>query len=154
MSDYTYQDILRMQEEAKARVMEMRRRSRFLTEGYPPEQTGGPSGDPPQRRCETPSEHAAAIRMPVELPGEASPQTGGGAGKPFRQTVPDPERTDAAGTKNAARGRIGLPTALRNVFGSLGEEETEKMFILALCLLLSQENGDEGLMLALMYLLT
>ncbi len=48
----------------------------------------------------------------------------------------------------------GLTASLRHVFGHLDEEETEKMFLLALCLLLHQENGDEGLLLAMMYLLT
>lgn len=34
MNDYSYRDIMRMQEEAKARVMEMQRRSRFLAEDF------------------------------------------------------------------------------------------------------------------------
>ena len=38
--------------------------------------------------------------------------------------------------------------------GDLSGEEAEKMFLLALCLLLHQENGDEGLLMAMMYLLT
>ena len=51
-------------------------------------------------------------------------------------------------------GPAGLTAALRNVFGDLSGEEAEKMFLLALCLLLHQENGDEGLLMAMMYLLT
>lgn len=156
MSDYTYQDLLRMQEEAKARVMEMRRRSRFLTEEYPPELSARAAPvpqAPPPRRDGTP-DHAEAIRMPVDLsrekPPEPEEQRAGNGQDPPRAV----KQAAAQGVKNAARGSAGLPVALRNIFGGLGEEETEKMFILALCLLLSQENGDEGLTLALLYLLT
>lgn len=107
------------------------------------------------RRNESPPDRAKAIRMPVELPPEKPQQTetgrgyGGGA-----EASPTAERTNDLGVKNAARGSVSLSAALHDWFGSLGEEETEKMFILALCLLLSQENGDEGLLLSLMYLLT
>ena len=157
MSDYTYQDLLRMQEEAKARVLEMRRRSRFLTEEFPPEPSAPAAREPhaPEpRRNGSPPDRATVIRMPVDLPREkpSDPDSRSAGNGP---EPPSPEKQAAVpGAKNAARGSTGLPAALRNIFGSLGEEETEKMLILALCLLLSQENGDEGLTLALLYLLT
>lgn len=167
MSDYTYQDILRMQEEAKARVMEMRRRSRYVAEDFSP--PAPPPEALPEPPRQGPPDHARAIRMPVDLPretprtkeadgggevaqpGEASPRREG-EGPPPRGGTPSRDAVPAA--KSAARGSFGLPAALRGWFGSLGEEEAEKMLILALCLLLSQENGDEGLLLSLLYLLT
>lgn len=64
------------------------------------------------------------------------------------------EPSAESGVRSAEmRQGAGLTASLRNVFGHLDEEETEKMFLLALCLL-HQENGDEGLLLAMMYLLT
>ncbi len=158
MSDYSYQDIMRMQEEAKARVMEMRRRSRFVAERFdpplrvssPPEREEPTSGELP------PEQHARAISLPVEFPSPekrqvASPQT-----EPPEKTAEKPPRQKerrGEERQSAARGQ-SLPFALRNVFGEMSREETEKMFLLSLFLLLSQENGDEGLLLSLMYLLT
>ena len=158
MNEYTYQDLLRMQEEAKARVMEMRRRSCFLTEEFDRQE---PSAQPreTEKRCfeSSPEKCVKSIRMPLELPCEKPSQAAADGSAAFGgrrdPTVPS-GKNDDAGLKNAARGNTGLSAALRSIFGSLGEEETEKMFILSLCLLLSQENGDEGLLLALMYLLT
>ncbi|MBQ6066400.1 MAG: hypothetical protein IJK89_06225 [Clostridia bacterium] len=147
MNDYSYRDIMRMQEEAKARVMEMRRRSRFLAEDFAGGEARTESGVRRAEMQEEPQEYRArAIRMPVELPerGEARAESG--------------ERREARAESGERRAEIrqgtGLTAALRNVFGNMGEEETEKMFLLSLCLLLSQENGDEGLLLAMMYLLT
>ena len=124
MNDYSYRDIMRMQEEAKARVMEMQRRSRFLAEDF--------------------------------AGGKTSSEFGVRSSELNRSTLPQqrPENAEC-GMRNAEfRQGTGLSAALRNVFGNLDEEETEKMFLLALCLLLHQENGDEGLLLAMMYLLT
>ena len=158
MSDYSYQDIMRMQEEAKARVMEMRRRSRFVAERFdpplrvssPPEREEPTSDLPPER-------HARAISMPVEFdPPEKRQHAPAQAEPPTQTEKPQPPRQQerrGEERQSAARGR-SLPVALRNVFGEMNREETEKMFLLSLFLLLSQENGDEGLLLSLMYLLT
>lgn len=159
MSDYSYQDIMRMQEEAKARVMEMRRRSRFVAEGFdppvrvssPPEREEPTSGELP------PQQHARAISLPVEFPPADKRQNAGARTEPPEKPegAQPPRQRDRSGEErqSAARGR-SLPVALRNVFGEMSREETEKMFLLSLFLLLSQENGDEGLLLSLMYLLT
>ena len=228
MSDYSYQDVLRMQEEAKARVMEMRRRSRFLAEDFAGREARAESGERRaeqnaecgvrnaelshgaepggssefgvrnselshrgEPRCyEPPADRARAIRMPVEWPeGRETSSEFGVRNSELRQGTeeqtmdrgregPRAERgerraemrqgTEAAvdsaalsrsvagmpARRDAARENTGLSAVLRNVFGNMGEEETEKMFLLALCLLLDQENGDEGLMMAMMYLLT
>ena len=124
MNDYSYRDIMRMQEEAKARVMEMQRRSRFLAEDF--------AGGKPSSECGVRSSELNRSTLPQQRPENAE-----------------------CGMRNAEfRQGTGLSAALRNVFGNLDEEETEKMFLLALCLLLHQENGDEGLLMAMMYLLT
>ena len=102
--------------------------------------------------------------MPVELPeprregpSDASPPKEESA---VPAAAPEPAAVPAAAAavppakkQNAARGNP-LPAALRHVFGEMDREEAEKMFLLSLFLLLSQENGDEGLLLSLMYLLT
>ena len=141
MNDYSYRDIMRMQEEAKARVMEMQRRSRFLAEDFAGGEARAECGE---RSAEIQKEpRARAIRMPVELP-EARAESGGRSGPSAESGVRRAEM----------RQGTGLTAALRNVFGDLSGEEAEKMFLLALCLLLHQENGDDGLLMAMMYLLT
>ena len=190
MNDYSYRDIMRMQEEAKARVMEMQRRSRFLAEDFAGGEARAESGERrteiarstlPQQRpenaeswyeTEEPQERRArAIRMPVELPErrEVSAESGervGPSAESVERRAEIRQGTEAVGTavayptagraarQKAARESNGLSAALRNVFGKLDGEEAEKMFLLALCLLLHQENGDDGLMMAMMYLLT
>ena len=190
MNDYSYRDIMRMQKEAKARVMEMQRRSRFLAEDFAGGEARAESGErnaeiargalPRQRpenaeswygTEESRERRARAIRMPVELPErrEVSAESGERSSEFGVRNSESRQASDAVGTasvfaETAAAGRAvsrnasgegaGLSAALRNVFGRLDGEETEKMFLLALCLLLHQENGDEGLLLAMMYLLT
>ena len=168
MNDYSYRDIMRMQEEAKARVMEMQRRSRFLAEDFAGGEARAESGERSESRAECgerraemrPEPHARAIRMPVELP-EASAEFGVRnselrQGAETRTTERSRKESNAEfGMRNSElRQGTGLSAALRNVFGDLSGEEAEKMFLLALCLLLHQENGDEGLLMAMMYLLT
>ena len=150
MNEYSYRDVMRMQEEAKARVMEMRRRSRFLAEdfagGDARAEYGGSSAEMRQEPEEPRERRMGAIRMPVELPERGGPSAESGAQR---------EASAESGVRRAEmRQGTGLTAALRNVFGNLDEEETEKMFLLALCLLLHQENGDEGLLIAMMFLLT
>ena len=134
MNDYSYRDIMRMQEEAKARVMEMQRRSRFLAEDFAGGEARAESGE---RRAEI-----ARSTLSQQRPENAE---GGDRSGP---------RAESGVRRAEMRQGTGLSAALRNVFGNLDAEETEKMFLLALCLLLHQENGDEGLLLAMMYLLT
>ena len=168
MNDYSYRDIMRMQEEAKARVMEMQRRSRFLAEdfagGEARAESGGPRSESGERRAEMrqePQEYRArAIRMPVELPearaecGERRAEIRQGQEDRMMDRGRGGPRAESGVRRAEIRQGTGLSAALRNVFGNLDEEETEKMFLLALCLLLHQENGDEGLLMAMMYLLT
>ena len=134
MNDYTYKDIMRMQEEAKERVLEMRRRSRFAAENCPLDPAPEPVPEEPSAE-----KKAKAISCPVEF---------GNAGRAFTP------RKSAADAKKAAQGRMTLPAALHNAFGEITADEAERMFLLALCLLLYEENGDEELILSLMYLLT
>ncbi len=100
MSDKEMQDMLRMQEDAKRRVMDMHSRSRYAAEQM--------------NRSLRPG--AAEIK-PAPAPEAHSP--------PAREGVAEMDR-----------------------------EELERLFLLSLCLLLSQEGADQSVILGLMYLLT
>ena len=62
---------------------------------------------------------------------------------PFLQTSPSAEIRKQAPVETAV-GKISSHNA----------DDTERMFILSLCMLLSSEGADEALIVALMYLLT
>ena len=133
MSDYSYGEILRMQEEAKQRVMDMKKRSRSFADSFSSSASVNAVPDKPQ-----------AVSMPVEYD------------RPFVKRKPlqraEPEKI-CVKEENKAQKKEGLSSALKKVFGELGGDEAERMFILSLCLLLASENCDDELILALMYLL-
>jgi len=60
----------------------------------------------------------------------------------------------AALPQNKGQEQMRAPAGGISGLSGLSREETEKMFILSLCLLLSQEGTDESVILGLMYLLT
>lgn len=47
-----------------------------------------------------------------------------------------------------------VPAHKNDAFAHMDREELEKLFLLSLCLLLSQEEADRDVILALLYLLT
>ncbi len=133
MSDYTYQDMMRMQSEAKQRVLEMQKRSRSAAESFNGRNKAGSTEPPPQEEL---PRVPKAISYPADLKGSQS-QLG---------------RSGRSSTQRHAE--LDLRGALQSVFGNLTDDDYEKMLIMSLCLLLSRENKDDSLIFALMYLLT
>lgn len=136
MSDYTYNDMMKMQNEAKQRVLEMQKRSRDVLRSYNADNLNSKErkAEPTVTEEELPRV-PKTISYPAELPSN---------------TRNMPQRKNMV----SKSGKFDLKNALDSVFGKLTGEEYEKMFILALCLLLSKENGDDSLIFSLMYLLT
>lgn len=130
MNDYTYQDMMRMQSEAKRRVIEMQKRSKDVADNFNTKRT---VTDIPEDREELPR-IPRAISYPAELP-----------------TQP---RHNEHRKKALAVPVTEIKNMLASAFGNLTGDDYERMFILALCLLLSKEGTDESLIIALMYLLT
>lgn len=134
MNDYSYQDMLRMQGEAKKRVLEMQKRSRNAAESF-----NGRQNPVKVKEEETQQELPRvpkAISYPAELHSQSHPNISKASAHGHRLNVAD------------------IRKSLTGVFGGLSDDEYEKMFILSLCLLLSKEKGDDSLIFALMYLLT
>lgn len=135
MSDYSYQDVLRMQSEAKKRVLEMQKRSRDAAENF----SGRHHTEKPKEEAQ-PEAELPRVPKSISYPTEIHSQS---------------YRTGTSG--HSSFNRLSPPDirkALTGVFGNLTADEYEKMFILSLCLLLSKEKGDDSLIFALMYLLT
>ena len=132
MSDYSYQDMLRMQSDAKKRVLEMQKRSRSAAESFNGRQSAVKSKE------EAAEEELPRVPKAISYPAELHSHMN--TAKPVHHT-----------------GRLNIPDirkALTGAFGSLSDDDYEKMFILALCLLLSKEKKDDSLIFSLMYLLT
>lgn len=131
MNDYTYQDMMRMQSEAKQRVLEMQKRSRNAADSF----NGTQKNYVPPK--EEPQEELP--RVPKKISYPAGLHTG------------HPNQT-AQKKVHAGQG-IDIRNSLKAVFGNLSGDDYEKMFILSLCLLLTKDGADESLIMALMYLL-
>lgn len=132
MSDYSYQDMLKMQSEAKKRVLEMQKRSRDAAESFT------------MRGKRETSEEALSEELPrvakaISYPTEIGSQN---------------QRMKQGAFSGQGKNSLDIRRALTSVFGNLTSDEYEKMFILSLCLLLSKEREDDSLIFALMYLIT
>ena len=130
MNDYTYQDMMRMQNEAKQRVLEMQKRSRSAADSF----NGVNKGSVQEKEL---AEELPRVPKKVSYPAEL--RKGAGYGVQQKKTNPGQ--------------KLDIRNALKSVFGDLSGDDYEKMFILSLCLLLTKEGADESLIMALMYLL-
>lgn len=132
MSDYSYQDVMRMQLEAKKRVLEMQKRSRYAAERF-----NGQKSESESENRER-EEEAELPRIP--------------------KTISYPTELSSARKKQGSRrvngAGINIRKVISDVFGNMTDDEYEKMFLLSLCVLLAKEQSDDSLILALMYLLT
>lgn len=136
MSDYSYTDMVKMQNEAKQRVLEMQKRSRDVLKSY-----NGERALAKEIKHEKPYSEDELPRVPKTIS--------------FPAELPTNSRQQPNNRGNLSNGRgLDLRAALNSVFGNLSEDEYEKMFILALCLLLAEEHEDDSLIFSLMYLLT
>lgn len=131
MNDYTYQDMMRMQNEAKQRVLEMQKRSRNAADSF----NGVHKNAARERDLQT--EELPRVPKKISYPAELH-----GASVHNHSSV------------RAQQGRaFDIRGTLKSVFGDLSGDDYEKMFILSLCLLLTKDGADESLIMALMYLL-
>ncbi len=133
MSGYNYNDMLKMQSEAKKRVLEMQKRSKYAAEDFNSKKRQEKTQEELQVREEELPRVPKSISLPAGLPTQN-----------IRQSS----------NKSRRRERGDIRELLKNVFGNISEDDGEKMLILALCLLFTMEKGDDSLVFALMYLLT
>lgn len=131
MNDYTYQDMMRMQSEAKQRVLEMQKRSRNAADSF--------NGAQKNSSRENNAQDEELPRVPRKISYPA-----GLHGNQPNQGIQKKSQTGQG---------IDIRNALKSVFGDLSGDDYEKMFILSLCLLLTKDGADESLIMALMYLL-
>ncbi|MBR3975173.1 MAG: hypothetical protein IKJ88_04865 [Clostridia bacterium] len=155
MKEYTYRDLAAMQEEAKQRVMEMQKRSKYAVEDM---------NRIFERRTENENTYEATENRSLfsqrSVPVAQQPRN---IQYPTGIVNSDSEKQKSVCERKAvdkttddvkkAQEKNNVTTRFFNVFGKLSREESEKMLILALCLLLSNEQADENLIMSLLYLI-
>lgn len=134
MNGYSYPEMQKMQEDAKRRVMEMKKRAKLCAESF--------SGETEKSAPAALPDEPKAVRLPVEFDRTQSVHGKAREDKPFSRE------------KEPAQNKTVFLSAPGNLFGNMSPDEVERMFILSLCLLLSNEHADDELLLSLMYMLT
>ena len=157
MKEYTYNELLMMQEEAKQRVMEMQKKSKYAVEDMNKsfernterEKTyeAVQNSDLFSHRSVPVAQKPRNIQYPTGIVNSEGEKHKTAYEKNLHGNTAD--KTDMKRTQ----GKNDTMSKFFNVFGKLSRDESEKMLILALCLLLSNEQADENLIMALLYLI-
>lgn len=167
MNEVNYDEMKRMQAAAERRVGEMNRRSRLAVESFNgngafennrnagADDTSGSSHFTPVRDAPTPKN----IKMPVEFPNSNGSVGIGRTTKPVQGEKPHfvyepPSQNRRASTDLGMRTNVYGKNSGVPFLGGLSKDETERLFLLSLCMLLKNENADEEMIAALMYIMT
>ena len=157
MSDYTYADIIRMQNDAVKRVEEMQKKARYTagleSDGEKPDGSAkggtfsGKSGKAPNaggangtKRIPMPDDYLDRLKnfaATSSYSGESAKESG---------------QPHALGSQ-PPQSQNGIAEKLKGMLGDINID-SDKALILSLILLLSEENADETLILALLYMLS
>ena len=146
MADYTYSEIMKMQNDAIKRVEDMQKKAR-KTAGLEKEKE---ENEKPLKNI--PSQEPRRVPMPNDylekLKNYASNSSYTGDEEHTE------EKTEQEKPKNHDKRKQNVfSEKTENTFGDLNIDE-DKALLLALIMLLSEEKGDELLIMALIYMLT
>lgn len=139
MADYTYSEIMRMQNDAIKRVEEMQKKAR---------QTAGLEKENIKPTDEIPAEPPRRVPMPKDYLDNLKEY----AAK-LSSDEEEEEEKNTDHTKEENKVKKMFPNKTENIFNDLSIDE-DKTLLLSLILLLSEEKGDELLIMALIYMLT
>ena len=145
MADYSYKDLMKMQNDAIRRAEDMQRRAR--------QSAGLEKGGAQQtEKTAVKKEEPRRIPMPngyLDNLKHYGTESRRGAEKTGEDRDNNP-RNEIGGSIN---GQQNFEDSIKNVFGNLNMD-SDKALLLSLILLLSQEKADEILIMALIYMLT
>ena len=155
MKEYTYNELVAMQEEAKQRVLEMQKKSKYAVEDMNSaflrntESTDEKTEKGPTFSCHSipVAQQPRAIQYPTGIVNTDSDKHKNAHVKNVCEKTSDKYNMKNAHNQNETISKFF------NVFGRLNSDESEKMLILALCMLLVNEQADENLIMALLYLI-
>lgn len=147
MAEYSYNDIMKMQNDAIRRVNEMQKRAKSVVEDIK-ENTSSEFTEEVKKEYDTPKR----VKMPNdyinELKGFASTSSH------FEEREPEAVSYECAKEKKETyHSQKHQNDTLKNIFNDLNMD-SDKALILSLVLLLTEEKADEMLILALLYILS
>lgn len=163
MADYTYHELMRMQNDAIKRVEDMQRRAR-KTAGIPDEkETQNNQKDSRNQQNNlygTQKEQPKRVQMPDDYLRDLKEYAKGVADKNDNKAFTENENLQEAKKQTSFIGQnIKTPSVKKStdgVKGVLGDIkiDEDKALLLSLVILLSEEKADETLILALLYMLS
>ena len=149
MADYSYQDLMKMQNDAIRRAEEMQKRARQsvgLEKGKQEKQSNPTTKKEEPRRVPMPNDYLENLKSygSNSSKNESEPR---GKEENNREHKQEPKSNSQPKFQNSFEDKI------KSIFGDLNID-SDKALLLSLILLLSEEKADELLIMALIYMLT
>ena len=145
MADYSYQDLMKMQNDAIRRAEEMQRRAR-QSAGLEREK-----GENQQNQAAK-KEEPRRVPMPNDYLDNLK-NYGLNSSKTENEPIPKEEIKKEQQGNNQPKLKNNFEDKMKSIFGDLNID-SDKALLLSLILLLSEEKADELLIMALIYMLT
>lgn len=149
MADYSYQDLMKMQNDAIRRAEDMQRRARQsagLERGKQENQQNTTAKKEEPRRVPMPNDYLENLKHY----GSNSSKT---ENEPRAEEKNKKEEKQEHKNNNKPKFQNSFEDKMKSVFGDLNID-SDKALLLSLILLLSEEKADELLIMALIYMLT
>ena len=150
MADYSYQDLMKMQNDAIRRAEEMQRRAR---------QSAGLEREKQEKQQNTTAKKEEPRRVPMpndyleNLKNYGSNSSNKNENESRVKEENKREQKQEYKNTNQPKFQNSVEDKIKNIFGDLNID-SDKALLLSLILLLSEEKADELLIMALIYMLT
>ncbi|MBR2875872.1 MAG: hypothetical protein IKC01_01925 [Clostridia bacterium] len=153
MADYSYNEIMKMQNDAIKRVNEMQKRAKSVVnelteEEKPLQKTASPKKEDAVKRIKMPNDYLDELKSFAATSSYFEQNNKKDDVQPHHH----PEQ-NTNHTKNTAENTVNSNDLFKNLLGGM-ELDSDKTLILSLILLLTEEKADEMLILSLLYMLT
>lgn len=149
MADYSYQDLMKMQNDAIRRAEDMQRRARQsagLERGKGENQQTSTAKKEEPRRVPMPNDYLENLK-------HYGSNSSKNENEPREKEENKREQKQEYKGNNQPRFQNGFEDKMKSIFGDLNID-SDKALLLSLILLLSEEKADELLIMALIYMLT
>ena len=149
MADYSYQDLMKMQNDAIRRAEDMQRRARQsagLERGKGENQQNQAAKKEEPRRVTMPNDYLEKLKNH----GSNSSKN---ESEPIEEGENKSQQKQERKSNNQPKFQNSFEDKMKSVFGDLNID-SDKALLLSLILLLSEEKADELLVMALIYMLT
>ena len=149
MADYSYQDLMKMQNDAIRRAEDMQRRARQsagLERGNGENQQNQTAKKEEPRRVPMPNDYLENLK-------NYGSNSSKNESEPREEEEKKKEQKQEHKNNNQPKFQNSFEDKMKSVFGDLNID-SDKALLLSLILLLSEEKADELLIMALIYMLT